>query len=70
VPRPTTTPRNPPAPRRATFPAPAPLTDGERALLALFNQHPEVKIEAKTGNFGPLEIEPLEIRPLRSETDQ
>ena len=54
-------------PRLAVFPTPAPLTDGERALLALMQQHPNAAREVAArlnANLEPIEIAPLEIVPL------
>jgi hypothetical protein len=60
-------------PKQPTFPMATPLTEGERALLALSQQHPEeaarVAVNLKK-TVSDLEIEPLEIAPLRSETGQ
>jgi hypothetical protein len=60
-------------PKQTTFPMATPLTEGERALLALSQQHPEeaarVAVNLKK-TVSDLEIEPLEIAPLRSETGQ
>jgi hypothetical protein len=69
------TPR-PPArslPRQTVFPVPVPLTEGERALIALVQRHPGIVAEAanrEKRNAEAIEIEPLEIRPLRTESSQ
>jgi hypothetical protein len=64
----------PPAlPKRATFPTPTPLSDGERALLSLSKRHPEMAAAVATRlnkTLEQLEIEPLEIRPLITEGGQ
>jgi hypothetical protein len=60
--------------KQATFPMATPLTEGERALLALGQQHPETAVDVaanlKKANSDLPEIEPLEIPPLRPETGQ
>jgi hypothetical protein len=52
-------------PKLQTFPAVQPLTENERALLALAKQNPavasEVALNLRRRNAEPLEIEPLEI---------
>lgn len=49
-------------PKQDEFPAPAPLSQEERALMALLNEHPEVFVEfART---GPITIDELEIEEL------
>jgi hypothetical protein len=61
-------------PRQSTFPMATPLTEGERALLALAQIHPDtatvVAENLKKANSDLPEIEPLEIAPLRTETGQ
>jgi hypothetical protein len=52
-------------PKRATFPSPTGLTDGERALLRLMQQHPDLALEVSKFNAGL-----LDIRPLPLEADQ
>jgi len=60
-----------PAPHRRTvpkpsqFPTPVPLTPEERALLTLAR----LEVQAPT-NPRPIEIEPIEIAPLRTTEDQ
>ena len=49
------------APKQSQFPAPAPLTEDERALLDLASRAPEV-LRFRTD--GPIEIEPIQIAPL------
>jgi hypothetical protein len=55
-------------PRQSTFPKATPLTEGERALLALAQRHPDtaavVAANLKKANSDLPEIEPLEIAPL------
>jgi hypothetical protein len=61
-------------PKQPAFPMSTPLTEGERALLALSQQHQDTAItmsaNLKKTNSDLPEIEPLEIPPLRSEAGQ
>jgi hypothetical protein len=57
-------------PRRDVFPSPTGLTDGERALLALMQRHPEMALEVSKTKLGLIEIQPIEILPLQAEIDQ
>jgi hypothetical protein len=61
-------------PRQSTFPMATPLTEGERALLALAQRHPDtatvVAANLKKTSSDLPEIEPLEIAPLRTEAGQ
>jgi hypothetical protein len=60
-------------PKQSTFPAPLPLTDGERALLALAVQYPaaaEVAIDLGKKSSEPIQIEPLDIQPLIAQNGQ
>jgi hypothetical protein len=62
-----------PLPTQAIFPAPVPLTDGERALLALAAQYPaaaELAINLGKNNSEPIEIAPLDIQPLPTQSGQ
>ena len=57
-------------PRQPTFPMATPLTEGERALLALAQRHPDtatvVAANLKKANSDLPEIEPLEIAPIKT----
>jgi len=62
----------PALPKLAEFPSPAPLSGGERALLAFVERHPG---EARRVLFSPgtdtaLEIPPLDIQPLNQEKEK
>jgi hypothetical protein len=61
-------------PKQATFPKATPLTEGEQALLSLMRQHPDVGLAVAASirktNSEPIEIEPLEIPPLKTESGQ
>jgi hypothetical protein len=56
-----------PPPRRPVFPTPTPLTDAERAFLAFTIQHPATAAQV-AANLQ--KSEPLEIRPLPTESDR
>jgi hypothetical protein len=51
-------------PKQAQFPAPAPLTVEERALLA-FVEAPRAFAELQKRNNEPIEIQPIQIAPLQ-----
>jgi hypothetical protein len=58
--------KRPRYPKLDQFPAPAPLTEEERAFLRFVNAEPEVAtaIAAQTHNIEPIHIEAIEIKPL------
>jgi hypothetical protein len=55
-------------PKLQEFPAPAPLTPGERALLAFVSQAPDeaqkVALEQAQADVPPIQIETIQIEPL------
>lgn len=59
-----------PFPKREQFPAPAPITDEERALMTFVARAPdearEVLIEARKRDAEPIQIEEIQIEPLQS----
>lgn len=60
-------------PKQPTFPMSSPLTEGERALLKLTQQHPDTAVTVAANlkkTNSDLEIEPLDIPPLKTETGQ
>jgi hypothetical protein len=63
--------RHPRYPRQPQFPAPAPVTVEERALLAFVRRSPEearqVLAESKLQSLEPIRIEEIEIQPLPSD---
>lgn len=51
-------------PKLNQFPAPTPMTNEERALMAV-REHGATPLFANTsGNINPIQIEPLDIKPL------
>ena len=54
--------------RPRQFPLPAPLTGEERALLAFVTEHPATAAKLQSGE--PIEIQPIEIKPLPGDGDQ
>jgi hypothetical protein len=60
-------------PKQEQFPAPAPMTAEERALVAFVGQHPaearQVFAELQKSD-EPIEIQPIQIPPLRSDGAQ
>lgn len=60
--------RHPRYPRQERFPAPAPVTAEERALLAFVRRSPEearqVLAESRLQSVEPIRIEKIEIQPL------
>ncbi len=62
-----------PLPKLEQFPSPAPLTEQERALVALARQDPEELgkfAEMERQSEAPLEIQPIQIAPLQRDGDQ
>jgi hypothetical protein len=61
-------------PKQEQFPAPTPITTEERALLAFVGQHPadaqEAFAELQKRSDEPIEIQPIQIPPLRSDGAQ
>jgi hypothetical protein len=58
-------------PRLPQFPAPAPVTNEERALLAFVTRAPkeaqETLIDGQQRSVGPIRIEEIKIQPLQSD---
>jgi len=63
-----------PLPKLEQFPAPTPLTQEERALMAFVHRDPkeaeQVFGELRKQADQPIEIQPIEIAPLRSDEAQ
>ena len=63
-----------PLPKREQFPAAAPITDQERALLTLVERNPVEALnlfaDLKRQVSEPIEIEPLQIKPLQGDDAQ
>jgi len=71
--RPTRAKRPKALPKLEQFPAPAPLTAEERALLALVEHHPEeaqLFADLQKRAEEPIEIQPIHIAPLRDDGAQ
>jgi hypothetical protein len=59
------------SPKKDVFPSPMGLTEGERALLRLMQQHPEAAFMAVSkSSLEPIEIPLLEICPIEAESGQ
>lgn len=64
----------PQLPKQQTFPAPAPMTDEERAMVAFVQEAPEhayrMLAEIAKDSFEPMRIEDIQIPPLDSSSSQ
>lgn len=68
------TPRTKSIPKESHFPVVAPFTGAERALLALVENHPveaqQLVIEMQRRSNQPIDIQAIQIQPLRSDGEQ
>jgi hypothetical protein len=67
-------PRKRPLPKEERFPAALPITGEERALVAFVSQHPaearQLFADPQNRSAAPIEIQPIQIPPLRSDGAQ
>jgi len=64
-------PRKKPQPKQEQFPAPTPITTEERAVLAFAELSPKDAEDAfRKRSDEPIEIQPIQIPPLRSDGTQ